>query len=225
MIIRGLLTTIPRCLGSSQTPRIEFGGSSGLIKLLLNKWKSIRLGLGVRVGFTLGTGFCCFPMLSGPSYFTELTFPSYLVMLILSFLDYLGPNLLPMIALVHPPSLLPMIMSKFKPPLGPFKGSKPPYELMLKPRTLPFMTLSKSDMMSFVRWSPPKISIFRASGLVFRRREIAISLNVTHRTLLPLLHSNWFLVLPLPFFSYVFALQTMLCTSMGELLYFGNEFA
>ena len=102
------------------------------------------------VGFTLGVGFCHFPMLRGPPYLIELTFHGYLMMLILSFLYHPGPHLLTNAALVVPPNLLPMTMRRFRPPFGPFKGIKPPYEPIWKLRMSLFVILSKSDMMSSV---------------------------------------------------------------------------
>jgi len=147
----------------------------------------------------LGTGFYRFPITTGLPYTIGLTFYDYLVMLILSSLYHLSPHLLTIVARVLPPSLLLMTTRRFSPPLGPFRRSKPPYEPMLNLNMLLFVTLSKSYMMSSVGWQPSKISIFRTLGLALRHGEIRISLKVVHRTLLPILSSDCFLVLPFPF--------------------------
>ena len=104
--------------------------------------------LGSCVGFTLGADFGCFLMLRGSSYFTELPFHGYLVMLIMSFLHHLNPHTLTIAALVLPPSLLPMTIRRFQPTLGPFKRSKPPSKPMSTMRMPLFVTLSKSGKMS-----------------------------------------------------------------------------
>lgn len=102
--------------------------------------------------------------------------------------------MVPLVLLLIP--LPPIIMKRLKPPLGPLRRSKPPYESMFNMRIPLFLTLFRSDLMSFMGWLPPKTNFFRTLGHVVRLGEIDISLKAIPHILLLLLLSKWFLILP-----------------------------
>jgi len=156
-------------------------------------------------------------MLIRPPYFTGLTFNGYLTML-RSFNPYLlRPHLLVKPDLVPPLNDPPPTMQKSKPPLGPFRRSKCPFNHMLPLRTLLFVTLSKNGTMSSVGCLLPIPNIFRTWGHVYRLGEIVISLMVNLPTSFPtfLLIASCYLS---SLFYFGLTLKTMFCSSRGELV-------
>ena len=114
-----------------------------------------------------GPGFCHFPMLIKPPYFTEVTFIGYLVMRKLFDPD---PIIQPL-TLVKPDLVLPLnhpllTILTFKTPLDPFKRNKFHSEHLSLLRTPLFGTLSKSAMISFAGSLLPRHNISKTIGYV-----------------------------------------------------------
>ena len=104
IVIGGLITTIAKCLDVEPDPKDRVSGSKRLDKATFEQIKFLKLEAGRLWWIYPWNRLCSFPMLSRPSYLTRLTFHSYLVMLILSFLHHLDVHLLSMESLVNPSS-------------------------------------------------------------------------------------------------------------------------
>jgi len=166
IVIGGVVTTITRFLGVEPNPKDRVSGSEWLDQAAFEIMNFCKVEAGRLCWIYPGDGFYHFPMLIELPYFTRLTFIGYQEMPRLFNLHPFHPFILVkpdlVLSLDHPK--LTMLTSK--PPLGPFKKSKSPFEHMLLLRTPLFVTLSKSTTMSSVGCLLPKLCTSRTIRLV-----------------------------------------------------------
>jgi len=141
IVIGGRITSIVRFLGIESNSEDRVSESEWLDKASFVLMSFCKIETGRMCWIYLRDDLCRLPILSVPSYFIRLTFIGYLVMIIL----HLLLPLLTLAALVLPLNLPLLTLKRSKPPLGPFRRSKCPFELIFLLRTPLFMTLPKND--------------------------------------------------------------------------------